>query len=229
MRGARDSHYNLVARNAAPLIDVELVDFGLRIYTVRKLENDKSYLRVSYFILPSLSAFPGQTGGEGYSVNWHVPIDDTHHWKYTFVYSAGAPLKKELVGRERSELGTDYRLVRNAANRFLQDRESMKTKTYAGMGSGFQAHDAFATASQGAVQDRSEEHLVSSDKVIVAARKTMERAIKDVQAGKEPPHVMRNPADNRFPHFLVISDMIRSDDDWKKYAKFREAEARAKI
>jgi hypothetical protein len=120
-------------------------------------------------------------------------------------------------------------LVRNAANRFLQDRESMKTKTYAGMGSGFQAHDAFATASQGAVQDRSEEHLVSSDKVIVAARKTMERAIKDVQGGKEPAHVMRNTADNRFPHFLVISDMIRSDDDWKEYAKFREAEARAKI
>ena len=161
MRGAQESHYNLVARNSAPLIDVELVDFGLRIYTVRKLENDKSYLRVSYFILPSLSAFPGQTGGEGYSINWHVPIDDTHHWKYSFVYSAGAPLKKELVGRERSDLGPDYRLVRNAANRFLQDRESMKTKTYAGMGSGFQAHDAFATASQGAVQDRSEEHLVS--------------------------------------------------------------------
>jgi hypothetical protein len=229
VRGADESHYNLVARNSAPLIDVELVDFGLRIYTVRQLENDKSYLRVSYFILPSLSAFPGQTGGEGYSINWHVPIDDTHHWKYTIVYSSGAPLKKELVGRERSELGPDYRLVRNAANRFLQDRESMKTKTYAGMGSGFQAHDAFATASQGAVQDRSEEHLVSSDKVIVAARKTMERAIKDVQAGKEPPHVMRNTGDNRFPHFLVISDMIRSDDDWKEYAKFREAEARAKI
>ena len=95
VRGAQESHYNLVARNSAPLIDVELVDFGLRIYTVRKLENDKSYLRVSYFILPSLSAFPGQTGGEGYSINWHVPIDDTHHWKYSFVYSAGAPLEKK--------------------------------------------------------------------------------------------------------------------------------------
>ena len=151
---------------------------------MRKLENDKSYLRVSYFILPNLSAFPGQTGGEGYSINWHVPIDDTHHWKYTFVYSAGAPLKKDLVNRERSELGPDYRLVRNEANRFLQDREAMKTKTYAGMGSGFQAHDAFATASQGAVQDRTEEQLVSSDKAIVAARKLMEKAISDVREGR---------------------------------------------
>jgi phthalate 4,5-dioxygenase oxygenase subunit len=186
-------------------------------------------LRVSYFILPNLSAFPGQTGGEGYSVNWHVPIDDTHHWKYTFVYSAGAPLKKELVNRERSELGLDYRLARNAANRFLQDREAMKTKTYAGMGSGFQAHDAFATASQGAIQDRTDEHLVTSDKAIVAARKLMEKAISDIQQGREPPHVIRAPSENRFAHLLVVSDMISTSGDWKEYTKNLEAEARAKI
>src|SRR5919106_181776 len=229
VRGAEESHYNLVAKNIAPILDVELIDFGVRIYTVRGLEGDKAYLRVSYFILPNLSAFPGQTGGEGYSVNWHVPIDDTHHWKYTFVYSAGAPLKKELVGRERSELGPDYRLMRNAGNRFLQDRESMKTKTYAGMGSGFQAHDAFATASQGAIQDRTEEHLVSSDKAIVAARKLLEKAIRDVQEGREPPHVIREPSQNRFPHLLVLSDMISNSGDWKEYTRSLEAEARAKL
>lgn len=229
VRGAPESHYNLVARNSTPLIDVEMLDFGLRIYTVRQLENEKSYLRVSYFIMPNLSAFPGQTGGEGYSINWHVPIDDTHHWKYTFVYSAGAPLKKELVGRERSELGPDYRLIRNEGNRFLQDREAMKNKTYAGMGTGFQAHDAFATASQGKIQDRGEEHLVSSDKAIVAARKMMERAINDVQAGREPAHVVREISANRFPHFLVISDMLPAGKNWKEYTRTLESEARAKI
>jgi hypothetical protein len=217
-----------VARNSTPLLDVELTDFGVRIYTVRQLENDKSYLRVSYFILPNLSAFPGQTGGEGYSVNWHVPIDDTHHWKYTFVYSADAPLQKELVGRERSELGPDYRLRRSESNRFLQDREAMKNKTYAGMGSGFQAHDAFATASQGAIQDHTEERLVSSDRAIVAARKLMEKAIRDIQEGREPPHVIRTGSENRAPVFLVLSDMIPSSSDWKQYAKKLETEARAK-
>jgi phthalate 4,5-dioxygenase oxygenase subunit len=229
VRGAEESHYNLVARNIAPILDVELTDFGVRIYTVRLLEGDKAYLRVSYFILPNLSAFPGQTGGDGYSVNWHVPIDNNHHWKYTFVYSAGAPLDKKLVNRERSELTPDYRLVRNEANRFMQDRESMKSKTYAGMGSGFQAHDAFATASQGVIQDRTEEHLVSSDKAIVAARKLLEKAIRDVQEGREPPHVIREPSRNRVPHLLVISDMIPSGGDWKEYARNLEAEAREKF
>jgi phenylpropionate dioxygenase-like ring-hydroxylating dioxygenase large terminal subunit len=229
VRGAEESHYNLVARNIAPVLDVELTDFGVRIYTVRKLAAGKSYLRVSYFVLPNLSAFPGQTGGEGYSVNWHVPIDDEHHWKYTFVYSAGAPLQKEVINRERSELTPDYRLVRNEANRFMQDRESMKTKTYAGMGPGFQAHDAFVTTSQGAIQDRTDEHLVSSDKAIVAARKLLEIAIRDVQEGREPPHVIREPSQNRFPHLLVISDMIPDTGEWKEYTRKLEAEARAKI
>lgn len=229
VRGAEEPHYNLVARNAAPLIDVEPVDFGLRIYTVRKLENEQSYLRVSYFILPNLSAFPGQTGGEGYSANWHVPIDDTRHWKYTFVYSAGTPLKKDLVDRERSELGADFRLLRNPANRFLQDREAMKSKTYAGMGAGFQAHDLFATTSQGAIQDRRREHLVSSDKAIVAARKVMERAIREVREGRDPPGVVRAASANRFPHLLVISDMIAEGTDWKSYTRSLEAQARAKI
>jgi phthalate 4,5-dioxygenase oxygenase subunit len=228
VRGAGESHYNLVAHNIAPTIDIEVVDFGVRIYTVRKLEHGKKYLRVSYFILPNLSAFPGQTGGEGYSVNWHVPIDDTHHWKYTFVYSSKSPLQKDVVNRERSELTSDYRLVRNEANRYLQDREAMKARTFAGMGTGFQAHDAFATASQGAVQDRTGENLVSSDRAIVAARKLLERVIKDVQAGREPPHVIRAPEQNRFPHLLVLSDMISDDRDWKEYTKSLEREARVR-
>jgi nicotinamide riboside kinase len=125
-------------------------------------------------------------------------------------------------------LDPTYRLARSESNRFLQDREAMKTKTYAGMGTGFQAHDAFATASQGAVQNRSDEHLVSSDTAIVAARKLLEKAIHDVREGREPPHVVRSVEQNRFPHLLVLSEMIPSAD-WKAYTRNLEAEARARI
>ena len=227
VRGAEESHYNLVARNIAPAMDLELTDFGVRIYTVRPLGQNESYLRTTYFVMPNLSAFPGQTGGEGYSVNWHVPIDDTLHWKYSFVFSSRQPFKQETIKRSRSELGENYRLVRNQANRFLQDRESMKTKTYTGMGVGFQAHDAFATSSQGAIQDRTSEHLVSSDKAIVAARKLMEKGIRDIEEGRDPPHVIRSAEENRFPHMLIISDMIPAGSDYKEYARRLEAGARA--
>ncbi len=229
VRGAEESHYNLVGRDVAPSIDVELTDFGVRIYTTRKQPGDNVYLRVSYFILPNLSAFPGQTGGEGYSVNWHVPIDDAHHWKYMFVFSREAPLDKTVIQRERSEITPDFRLVRNSSNRFMQDRESMKSKTYSGMGHGFQAHDVFATSSQGAIQDRTQEHVVSSDKAIIAARKLMVKAIRDIQEGREPPHVVRDPEKNRFPHLQVISDLIPSSTDIKQHTRKIEAEARARL
>ncbi len=229
VRGAEESHYNLVGRDVAPTIDVELTDFGVRIYTTRKQPGDNVYLRVSYFILPNLSAFPGQTGGQGYSVNWHVPIDDTHHWKYMFVFSREAPLDKAVIQQERSEITPDFRLVRNSSNRFMQDRESMKSKTYSGMGHGFQAHDVFATSSQGAIQDRTQEHVVSSDKAIVAARKLMVKAIRDIQDGGEPPHVVRDPEKNRFPHLQVISDLIPSATDIKQHTRKIEAEAKARL
>lgn len=229
VRGTSESHYNLVSRDIVPILDIELTDLGVRIYSVRRMGPEQFYLRVSYFVLPNLSAFPGQTGGEGYSVNWHVPIDDTHHWKYVFVFSREAPLDKSVIDRDRSELAEGYRLVRNEANRFMQDREAMKTQTFSGMGSGFQAQDAFVTGSQGDVQDRGEEHLVSSDKAIVAARKRLEQAIRDVQEGREPPHVIHKPEENRFPNLLVISDLITGTADWKTYTKNLEAEARAKL
>ncbi|MGH7767797.1 MAG: Rieske 2Fe-2S domain-containing protein [Candidatus Binatia bacterium] len=229
VRGTEESHYKLVGRDIAPTIDVELTDFGVRIYTARKQPGDNTYLRVSYFILPNLSAFPGQTGGEGYSVNWHVPIDDTHHWKYTFVFSRGAALDKAMIQRARSELTPDFHLVRNRANRFLQDREEMKNKTFSGMGYGFQAHDVFATASQGEIQDRTAEHVISSDKAIIAARKLLVKAIRDMQDGGEPPHVVRDPDKNRFPHLQVISDLIPGDTDIKQHTRKIEAEARARM
>jgi len=95
----------------------------------------------------------------------------------------------------------------------------MLTQTYTGMGSGFQTHDAFATGSQGAVQDRTQEHIVSSDIAIVAARKLMEKAIRDVQGGREPPHVIRTSEQNNLSHLLVISDVVSDVSDWKEYTR----------
>ncbi len=108
----------------------------------------------------------------------------------------------------------------------MQDRQSMRTQTYTGMGSGFQTHDAFATGSQGAVQDRTRENIVSSDIAIVAARKLMEKAIRDIQDGREPPHVIRNSKQNNLTHLLVISDLVEGVSDWKGYTRGLEAEAK---
>jgi phthalate 4,5-dioxygenase oxygenase subunit len=217
--GSTVTDNTLLGDDIAPTIEVEVKDFGLRIYTLRNAGPDKRYLRVTNFVMPNLAAFGGSTVGDGYSVHWHVPIDDTHHWKYIFMFSRSEPLDDELRNRSRAELTPDYRLTRNATNRYQQDRESMKTKTFTGMGINFQAHDAFATESQGPVQNRTQEHPVSSDKAILAARKLLLNAIKDVQEGRQPQHVLRDASLNRFPHLVVHSGLVPAAEDCKQHVK----------
>jgi phthalate 4,5-dioxygenase len=223
VRGTDATDNTLLGKDIAPTIEVELTDYGLRIFSLRASAGDKTYLRVTNFVMPNLAAFGGSTVGEGYSVHWHVPIDDTTHWKYVFMFSREKALALELLNKSRAELDADFRLTRNRANRYQQDRESMKTKTYTGLGYNFQAHDAFATESQGAVQDRTAEHLVSSDKAIIAARKLLLNAINEVKHGRDPQHIIRDPEANRFLHLQVFSEVIDASADWKQHARERIA------
>jgi hypothetical protein len=227
VRGSDTSPNQLMGLNLAPTVEVELADFGERILTWRPVGN-KAYLRVSNFVMPNLCAVPGETQGAGYLVNWHVPIDDENHWKYMIVFSREAPLNQARF-RERysQEITPDYQPTRYRANRYLQDRAEMRTKSFAGLGPFFPSHDLFATESQGPIEDRTREHLVSSDKAISIGRKLLLKAMDDIQAGRDPLHVIRDPKLNRFPHMVVISEMVPSSIDWKDYARKAEAGAEA--
>jgi phenylpropionate dioxygenase-like ring-hydroxylating dioxygenase large terminal subunit len=217
--GSTTTDNALLGKDIAPTIEVELTDFGLRIYTLREAEANQTYLRVTNFIMPNLSAFGGSTVGDGYAVHWHVPIDDTSHWKYVFAFSRKKALDPELRNKSRAELTPDFRLTRNGANRYQQERQSMATKSFTGMGLNFQAHDAFATESQGVIQDRTAEHPVSSDKAILAARKLLLAGMSDVKSGRDARHVIRDPKLNRFPHLVVISEIVPRSLDGKEYVK----------
>ncbi len=219
VRGSGVTDNVLLGKDLAPTIEVEVTDYGLRIYTLREAEPGKRYLRITNFIMPNLSAFGGSTVGEGYAVHWHVPIDDMTHWKYIFMFSRERALPEELIAKNRAEISPDYELAQGGTNRYQQDRESMKTKVFTGMGFNFQAHDAFATESQGPIQNRTEEHLVNSDKAIVAARKLILNAIKEVAENRRPRHVITDSGSNLFPHLMVISEVIDDSVDCKEYAR----------
>ena len=207
---------------AAPEIEVEETDFGLRLTnwhdTVPGDGAEKRYLlRVSNFILPNLSAFPGGVqAGQGHGVNWHVPIDDTHHWKYVIAFNRVRPMDFEQARRDHErEVTSDYRLVRNPANRYLQDREEMRGLSFIGLGAFFPLHDAFATQSEGAIQDRTTEHLGYTDKAIAAARRLMLRVIRDIQEGSDPPHVLRDSAANDLSHVGAAQGIVTRPADWR--------------
>jgi phthalate 4,5-dioxygenase oxygenase subunit len=208
--------------------EADLTDFGLRVCKIRNIGSDKKYIRVGNFVMPNLSAPPGQFNGkEGYLMNWHVPIDDTHHWKYIIIFNRERPVDADEQRRTRIEMTEGYRPVRNKSNRYLQDRESMKTESYTGIGLIFQVQDVCVTEGAGLIQDRTQEHLVSSsDAAIVVARKLMLKGIQDVREGRDPQHVIRDPAANNLGHLFAYAGIVPNETDWKEHCKQIAVEAR---
>jgi phthalate 4,5-dioxygenase len=78
------------------------------------------------------------------------------------------------------------------------------------MGPNFNVHDAFATESQGPIQNRTREHLATTDVALLAARKLMLKAVDDVKAGKNPQGVLRDGAPNDFR--LLLSFDVLADE-----------------
>src|SRR5206468_8547220 len=104
-----------------PVTEVEETEFGVRLYSLQETSG-ATQVGIHHFIMPNLSAFSFQGGGDGYGVNWHVPIDDTVHWVYRVQFSRDTLLDHEAI--RQSRLGPSDP-VRNKANRYRQDRESM--------------------------------------------------------------------------------------------------------
>src|SRR6185436_16465301 len=104
-----------------------------------------------------------QFGRGGHSMFWHVPIDDESHWRFEFIFHSKTRLPQvEFEQHYRQEADEHGIPNRRPENRFLQDR-AMMARSYLGMGRVFPAHDLFVTESMGAIVDRDQEHLVTTD------------------------------------------------------------------
>ena len=213
----------LNSRGAAPgeeSYDAELTDYSVRSYKIwRHAKPGFYHLYVTEFVLPNLTTFGG--GGYamgGYSVNWHVPIDDAHHWKYTFMYSTTGPISLETLRRTRAQMTPDYRPIRNKGNRYEQDRPSMRDEGYCGMGVNFQIQDLCVTEGMGPIMDRTKEHLTSMDRPMIAARKLLLNAMRDLEAGREPINVARDRQRNHFT-LVACEDLVPESTPWKEYIR----------
>src|SRR5262249_12652686 len=117
-------------------------------------------------------------------------------------------------------VGPDKRHVRRPENRYLQDREELKrNESYGGMGLYFPAQDAFAIETQGAIQDRSKEHLGSTDVVITGVRRVLLKAIDQTQKGEAAPWVHRNATGAEFADFLCTSGYIEDHEDGPSFCR----------
>jgi len=215
----RESH-NLVIRDAAPRIDVDETPWGLRLYATRNIGDDEVYVRVTNFIMPNNSAFSAGPPldpkvqplprSSYYKMHWHVPIDDTHHWKYEIAYRLDGPVDPVWLASqyENAENPEAAPLKRRGDNRYLQDRDEQQASSFTGMGRNFNDHDRMATESQGPIYDRTTEHLATTDKGVIAMRKLLLGAIEDVRAGRDPLLVNRDAAHNPLAELVVLEERL---------------------
>ncbi|MEO8835923.1 MAG: Rieske 2Fe-2S domain-containing protein [Caldimonas sp.] len=172
-----------------PEIRFDAVAEGLlRLTTLRPMTERLTHVRVTHALFPATFVIPLS---ETITITqMHVPVDDKRTYWYSFFTSFAGPLDKETMRAQRLACVTlpDYAPKNGRANRWGFDPEEQRTRTYLGMGEDdINLHDQWAVESMGAIQDRTQEHLGTSDKVIMANRRTLLKAIETVRSGGRPP------------------------------------------
>jgi phthalate 4,5-dioxygenase len=178
-----------------PKIVPEISPAGLYVATRRNVGTDRHYWRVTQWLMPSFSFFPPY-GDNPYGGHAFVPIDDEHCWTFSIDYHPGRALTEAEREAARAGCGIHVRLIEgsfipvaNKRNDYLIDRAAQKAKkTFSGI-SGVGVQDAAIQESMGPVQDRTREHLVSSDNGIVKTRRRLMDAASALARGVAPPGV----------------------------------------
>jgi 5,5'-dehydrodivanillate O-demethylase len=131
--------------------------------------------------------------------SWYVPIDDTHTMRLQVAFS---PLLNNGEPYEWPSGGSFDQP--GPENDYFRDYEETDTisgipvTTVASSGvKGFLAQDNMVNETQGAVVDRTKEHLGALDKVLAAMRVIYLLAIEDVRRSRDPKHIIRDPERNR--------------------------------
>jgi len=208
---------------ARPDIRVSRTEYGMRIVTLRRVSDAQTHVRVTNLMFPNAFVIPMSL--EMTISQWHVPIDDARCYWYAIFTSFGAPVDKETMRRQRLELYElpDYRPRRNRSNNWGFDPDEQRRSTFTGMGHDINVHDQWAIESQGAIQDRTREHLGTSDRAIIEYRRILTEAIGRHQEGAPPP-MRLDEATARTLTGPGVADGVGPSDDWERY--WRETDAK---
>jgi len=169
-----------------PIINVERTEYGLRIIALRQIDEERTHVRVTNQLFPHGFVIP--MSADMTITQWHVPIDDENCYWYAIFTSYGQPVDKKKMRDQRLELYElpDYVSRKNKSNDYGFDPHEQETETYTGMGADINVHDQWAVESMGKIQDRTREHLGTSDKAIIQYRRMLRQEIDKAANGGEP-------------------------------------------
>lgn len=198
-----------------PEISFVHTPYGMQLTALRRINDAVMHVRITNAVFPQTFVIPLS---ETMTITqMHVPVDDTSNYWYAFFTSFGDPVDKATMRNQRLASVTlpDYIPKAGAHNQWGFSPEEQQNRTYLGMGeSDINVHDQWACESMGAIQDRTREHLGSTDKVILANRRMLRQAIDAVAAGEPAPGLGYGPlAQRRFGPDTV--DGLAPADDWQ--------------
>lgn len=210
-----------------PEISFEAMPYGLRLTALRKMNAQLTHVRVTNAIFPHTFVIPLS---ETMTITqMHVPVDDTHTYWYSIFTSFAAPVDKTAMRNQRLRANPmpNYLPVSGRHNQWGFNAQEQQTSTFLGMGEDdINVHDQWACESMGAIANRTREHLGTSDKVIIANRRMLVKAIETVQKGGTPPGV----ADAALVPGMTGPDTvdgIAPADDWDAFWRDTAAAKRA--
>jgi 5,5'-dehydrodivanillate O-demethylase oxygenase subunit len=125
-----------------------------------------------------------------HNVQIRVPVDDTHTQVFVVYFSPGESDHSPADG----DAPWEYFPIRDDKGQYRLDHVLVQ--------------DAMAWETQGAITDRTQEHLGVGDEGIILFRKLLHEQIDKVQKGREPLGVIRDPQMNRIIEFDVINERI---------------------
>ena len=194
------AHFKRV--DQAPRLEVERTPYGFRYAGIRDIGEKGQYIRIYQFVLPfhqfrSAQVAYEQGRGSRKSIpqirgHMWVPMDDqnTLIFNWIFAVEADKPLTQEFIqkyeaGAGRGPEGETRVRHRTRANDWLIDREVQRSKTYTGI-QGVNTQDLAVQESMGPIEDRTREHLGTTDKAIIELRYLLLDSIADYRKGIEP-------------------------------------------
>jgi phthalate 4,5-dioxygenase len=197
----------------APRFEVVDTDYGVLIGARRTQPDGRWLWRVTQFVMPFYTMPPTDLDERIVQSHMWVPMDDTHVVNWMVTWHPDRPLTHEEIAVHVEGKGSHvcdyapatsepYGDVRTAANRdndYGMDWDVHRTKMFCGI-PGFGVQDQAIQESQGAIVDRTQERLGTSDTAIIQVRKRVmnaARALRERSArppGLDPASTTVRPA-----------------------------------
>jgi len=209
----------LLREHDRPEITVARTDYGIRLVTLRRIDDRQTHGRATHILFPQAFVIP--MNAEMTITQWHVPVDDTGCYWYSIFTSFTTPVDKKTMREQRLKTypAPDYKPIYNRANGWGFDAEQQRNSTYTGMGFDINIHDQFACESQGRIADRTRENLGSSDKGVALYRRLLVDAIEKTARGEKTMMMLDAAAAAEFtgpPAIDGIGPTGRWDNYWKE-------------